>query len=176
MCCALAAFKGIHQCTYNKTAASWGMGGPPPFSPSLFSKKKAIRHLRHHYDYICDDVMFRLLRNNIPMDFFPQGDTPWYVRTGLQASAGDWKQLQCMDAAVMLEMLASAPEIVASSQAGSHQHCLHPTGSLRSAINYNCDPYQYITGLWKPQLACPILRISAVSKNAKGVCLYHLST
>lgn len=70
MCCALAAFKGIHQCIYNKTAASWGMGGPPPFSPSLFSKKKAIRHLRHHYDYICDDVMFRLLCNNIPMDFF----------------------------------------------------------------------------------------------------------
>lgn len=104
--------------------------------------------------------------------FFSQGDTPWYVRISLQAAAGDWKQLQWkMHGCYVRDARISTRSccIIPCREWCSDQHCLHPTGSLRSAINYNCDPYQYITGLWKPLLACPILRISVISKS---VCLY----
>jgi len=159
-----------------------GDGWASPLSPSPLSKgKKAIRHLRHHHDYICDDVMFRLLRNNIPVGFYSQGDTPWSVWTGLQASVGDWKQLQLKtrgcsyvrtgcyfrDACISTRNGC----IIPCRQWYSHQDRLHPTGSLQSAINYNCDPYQYITGLWKPQLACQILPISALQGCWTGRCL-----
>lgn len=99
-----------------------GDGWASPFSPSLLSKKKkAIRHPRHHHDYICDDVMFRLLRNNIPMDFFLKrrhalicADRPTGRSRGLQTTT-----MEDVDAAVMFDMLASAPEMVASSHAGN---------------------------------------------------------
>lgn len=146
MCCALAAFKRIHQCIYNKTAASWGMGGPPPFSPSLLSKeKKAIRHPRHHHDYICDDVMFRLLRNNIPMDFFLKrrhalicADRPTGRSRGLQTTTMEdaWMQLLCsiclhqhqkwLHHPMQAMMLASAPPASHWLSAVSHQLQLWP--------------------------------------------------
>lgn len=128
MCRALAAFKRIHQCIYNKTAASWGMGGPPPFSPSLFSKKKPF--------VIWDIIMttyvmmscFDCYATIFQWIFFTRrhalicADRPTGLSRRLKTTTMQGCSYYARDALISTRNCCIIPD----RQRCSHQHCLHP--------------------------------------------------
>lgn len=126
----------------------------PLLSLSLFSKSIQSFVIWDIVMTTCDDVMLRPPHDNIPIDFFPK-------ETRLDACGPAYRPQRgieynyvgrCVDAGCdARDALISTRDgrIIRSRQWCSHQHRPHPTGSLRSAINYSCDPYQYIPGLLK---------------------------
>lgn len=145
MCCPLAAFKRIHQCIYNKTAASWGMGGPPSFSPSLLSKEKK--------PFVIWDIIMTTYVMMSCFDFYATifqwiffsrrnalicADRPTGRSRGLQTTTMEdaWMQLLCsiclhqhqkwLHHPMQAMMLASAPPASHWLSAVSHQLQLWP--------------------------------------------------
>ncbi len=109
--------------------------------------------------------MFHLLRNNIPIDFLPKETRLDVCRPAYRLQQGTMLEDAWMQA-VMLEMLASAPEMVASSHAGNDARISTAASHWLSAVSHQLQ-------LWPISIHPRPLKTSACMSNTTDLCCFQ---
>lgn len=109
--------------------------------------------------------MFRLLRNNIPIDFFPKETRLDVCRLAYRPQQGTMLEDAWMQA-VMLEMLASAPEMVVSSHTGNDARISTAASHWLSVVSHQLQ-------LWPISINLRPLKASACMSNTTNLCCFQ---